>query len=203
MSIKGLQNTPPREVSGSITGDRLEYQYQRAAENCLTLLEETEAFCIFLEWHDDFVKEKVVGNQSIYGFNQVKTRTASQGPWGINEVFGIPRSKTAPASKDSIAARLFEHIVNFETICDEVVLVTNCGVSSELESLISEAKQVQDSNSFTTELNKSHFSKICRHWMADDGPAFGKLEQDIFIFISKFNKIINNKIREDVKNGEF
>ena len=79
---KRLHNTPPRETGGSLAGDRLDYQYQRAAEACLTLLEDSDSCCVLLEWHDDFVNEKQTGTSVLYGFNQVKTRNASQGSLG-------------------------------------------------------------------------------------------------------------------------
>lgn len=183
MSHKTLHNTPPREINGAVAGDRLDYQYQRAAETCLTLLEDTENCCILLEWHDDFVKEKHTSSQSLYGFNQVKTRTASQGPWGISQVFGIPRSKKAAASTDSIAAKLFEHLLTFGGSCEEVVLVTNCGVATDLDNLVAAAKKAANPSALPEESLKV-FKKICAHWLMVGGPAHGKVESDIFQFIS-------------------
>jgi hypothetical protein len=92
MSQSRLHNIKPREVSGAVTGGRFDYQYQRAAEACLSLLEETDTTCIFLEWHDDFVSQRSSQSTALYGFNQVKTRTTSQGPWTVSQIFGLPTS---------------------------------------------------------------------------------------------------------------
>jgi len=185
MTEKFIHNTAPREVSGAITGDRLDYQYQRAAETCLTLLEDTETCCILLEWHDDFVKENLSSpSKCLYGFNQVKTRTASEGPWKISQVFGIPRAKSAPANSDSIAAKLYEHYLTFGGQCEEVVLVTNCGVDSDLDELVLAAKTATSSSALSGEALKN-FKRISASWQMSGGPAAGKSDDEILSFISR------------------
>jgi len=160
----------------------MDYQYQRAAEMCLTLLEDAETFCVFLEWHDDYVSEKRNAHGTLYGFHQVKTRTASEGPWSVAQVFGLPKAKSQPASKDSIAIKLFEHLSTFQNLCDEVVLVTNCGVKDELDSLVRECRSATSSTGLS-EAAKKIFDKVVLHWTMPDGPIPGADAESIFNFI--------------------
>ncbi|MCY1079230.1 dsDNA nuclease domain-containing protein [Archangium lansingense] len=129
---KKLGEVLPREQIGAVTGGLYEYQYQQAAGACLTILEDAETHCVFCEWHDDYVVEKHTPNHVIYGFHQVKTRSASQGPWKMRQLFGLGKpkqsgkkgtpAKVPPAAPDSIIAKMMEHQSNFTTSCKHVVL---------------------------------------------------------------------------------
>jgi Cap4-like dsDNA endonuclease family protein len=154
---KKLGEIAPREQVGSATGGLYEYQYQQAAGACLTILDDSSTYCVFCEWHDDFVVETRTPSCSLYGFHQVKTRTASQGPWPMRLFFGLGKPKLVnkktkqkaipPADSSSIAARMLMHQSNFASVCKKVVFVTNAGVEEEVKSLLEDVKNASDPKS--------------------------------------------------------
>lgn len=133
----------PREQAGSVTGARYDFQYHQAAADALQVLDDTQVACVYCEWHDDYVLE-AAGVVS-YRFHQVKTRSASQGPWKINEFFGVstPRGKkkaadepAKPAAIDSIFARFLNHVERFGERCELFVFVTDAGIATDFEQLL-------------------------------------------------------------------
>jgi hypothetical protein len=145
-----LYQVEPREQAGPVTGLRYDFQYHQAAADALQVLDDTDVACVYCEWHDDYVIE-AAGPVS-YRFHQVKTRSASQGPWRINEFFGLSgkrgRKKTgAPsplsASTDSIFARFFDHTVRFGRRCALFVFVSDAGMSTEFEDLLRGVQSVE------------------------------------------------------------
>lgn len=143
-----LHEVDPREQVGPVTGERYEFQYHQAAADSLLVLDETQVACIYCEWHDDYVVE-AAGVVS-YRFHQVKTRSASDGPWRLNEFFGVkaprgkPTTKGVPkpgtATTDSIFGRLFDHVTRFGGRCDAFVFVTDAGVADEFDALLEAAR---------------------------------------------------------------
>jgi Cap4 dsDNA endonuclease len=138
-----LHEVSPREQSGSQTGARFEFQYHQAAADALQVLDDTKVACVYCEWHDDYVVE--LANRDCLQFHQVKTRSNSQSPWSVNELFGVtsPRGKAAAAASagtaartDSIFARFYDHTQKFGERCDAFVFVTDHGISSEFTALL-------------------------------------------------------------------
>lgn len=134
----------PREQVGAVTGERYDFQYHQAAADVLLVLDDTKVACVYCEWHDDYVIE-AAGVVS-YRFHQVKTRTKSQGPWTLNEFFGIkprrgPKPKNEPtapagATADSIFGRLLDHVTRFGDRCEGFVFVTDAGITTDFQSLL-------------------------------------------------------------------
>jgi len=87
-----------------------------------------------------------------YRFHQVKTRSLSKGPWRTNEFFGVPSTRgrrpaatsRLAAAKDSIFARFFDHITRFGTRCEFFVFVTDAGVTTEFDGLLSAVRDAGD-----------------------------------------------------------
>lgn len=147
-SIKGtkpeLHEEFPREQVGAPTGERFEFQYHQAAADALQVLDDTRVACVYCEWHDDYVIE--AAGVASYRFHQVKTRSIKQGPWTVNEFFGIKRPrgrqpkkgppKPGTADKSSIFSRLFDHVKRFGDRCEHFIFVTDNEASGDFESLL-------------------------------------------------------------------
>lgn len=138
-----LHQVLPREQVGATTGDRYDFQYHQAAADSLEVLDDSRVTCIYCEWHDDYVIE--TAGASSYRFHQVKTRSASQGPWTLNEFFGVkrtlgrPKKGTSPsgtATTDSIFGRMFDHVSRLGARCELFVFVTDAGITDEFKDLL-------------------------------------------------------------------
>lgn len=178
----------PREQVGAVTGERYEFQYHQAAADCLQVLDDTRVACVYCEWHDDYVIE-AAGVVS-YRFHQVKTRSASQGPWTLNEFFGVKRSRGKPkkgaaqvgtATTDSIFGRLYDHVARFNNRCEWFVFVTDAGLASDFEALLNAARAVANRSALrgdtAIELAKLHAALVL---------AFPSLTADnLFDFIKR------------------
>ncbi len=147
----GLHEVEPREQVGAGTGNAFEFQYHQAAAGALEVLDDTKVACVYCEWHDDYVIESA--GVSAYRFHQVKTRGGAQGPWRVNEFFGVRtrkgKSKSAVAAPiadaDSIFGRLFDHVQKFGARCEHFVFVTDAGVTKEFTDLLDAVRSVSDS----------------------------------------------------------
>ncbi|MGE0327929.1 MAG: dsDNA nuclease domain-containing protein [Polyangiaceae bacterium] len=139
-SQHSLHTVAPREQAGAQTGDRYEYQYEQAAVDALEVLDDTNVICVYCEWHDDYVLEGA--NLVAYRFHQVKTRTASKGPWTVGAFFGTGKKKTA--SPDSIFAKMYTHLINFGDRCDAFVFVTDAGIKPDFEKLVKDARSTSE-----------------------------------------------------------
>lgn len=151
-----LHEIEPREQSGARTGERFEFQYIQAASDSLRVLDDTEVACVFCEWHDDYVVE-LAGEDALH-FHQVKSRSASRGPWKSNEFFGtegrrwsrIPRDPASrPANPDSIFARFYDHVDKFGERCDRFVFVTDSEPHADLSALLRLAAEADDLSKLT------------------------------------------------------
>lgn len=162
-----LHQVEPREQVGAGTGNAFEFQYHQAAAGALEVLDDTKVACVYCEWHDDYVIESA--GVAAYRFHQVKTRSASQGPWRLNEFFGIKRStgkkpqnappsskkkaKSAPAaptvSADSIFGRLHDHVLKFGARCEHFVFVTDAGVADNFTELLDAVRPLADFNALS------------------------------------------------------
>jgi len=147
--LSSLHQVQPREQVGAVTGERYDFQYHQAAAECLQVLDDTEVACVYCEWHDDYVVE-AAGIVS-YRFHQVKTRTASRGPWTLNEFFGVKRTpgktkrgakKSGQATADSIFGRLYDHASKFGAQCDCFVFVTDAGIAPQFDALLEAIRAV-------------------------------------------------------------
>lgn len=177
----------PREQAGVVSGKAFEYQYHRAAQACLELVEDSGAGCIFCEWHDDFVVESS-GTSTLYGFHQVKTKTAKSGPWPLREVLGLKRKSrnVKPADETAIAPRLLLHYFNFAEACGRVVLITNAGLNEDFESFTADLQAASAPADLKPE-SKSIFDETLAAYrqLPDD---FSRLtEADLFQFLKRLS----------------
>lgn len=135
---EALHEVVPREQVGAGTGALYDYQYHQAAARTLTLIDGSDADCVYCEWHDDYVVETA---QSLsYSFHQVKTRQRSLGPWTVSGFFGLVRKKMGPPRHDSIFARLWDHRRKFGDRCAAFVFVTDASVKDDFWTLLTEVR---------------------------------------------------------------
>jgi hypothetical protein len=185
-----LHEVDPREQVGAPTGERYEFQYHQAAADALQVLDDTRVACIYCEWHDDYVIE-AAGVVS-YRFHQVKTRSASDGPWTTNAFFGIKRArgpkpksgtpKTPSATEESIFGRLLDHVSKFGDRCECFVFVTDAGVSPDFESLLAAVRACASPPALSG-ASANEFAKL----LAALRSAFPSLtDGDLFAFLSRF-----------------
>lgn len=183
-----LHEVEPREQNGAMTGERYDFQYHEAAAGALQVLDDTKVACVYCEWHDDYVVE-TAGIRS-YRFHQVKTRAASQGPWTVNEFFGVKRPKgrkpkKAPpklaARTDSIFGRLFDHVAKFGDRCQWFVFVSDAGAETSLHALIDGAHTASGYQALQEPVS-SAFAELCSALQT----VFPKLvEENLFRFLGR------------------
>lgn len=144
---KHLVDVAPGDRVGPLTGRQYEYQHEQATMGALEMLACHDRICVYCEWHDDFVVEANHEPSLRYYFNQVKTKSLSQGPWSFHELFGLSppkqptRSTLAQVKKsaptvlrplavgtDAIFRRLLAHDERFGSSCGGFNFVTNTGV---------------------------------------------------------------------------
>ncbi len=177
----------PREVVGGRTGKRFDFQYERASDACLELLETSEVSSIFCEWHDDFVVERK-GNtvaKALYSFNQVKTRDLEQGPWTVWDIFGINKvvDTEEKTLKKSFVLKLFRHFSDFGKTCENIVIVTNNTIDSEFQLFLDDIYQINKSKKLA-QASLVIFNKI----YSDYKQAFQSLsESDLLSFLKKLH----------------
>lgn len=161
-----LHQVLPREQVGAVTGDRYDFQYHQAAADSLEVLDDSKVTCVYCEWHDDYVIE--TAGVSSYRFHQVKTRSASQGPWTLNEFFGVKRSLGRPkkgtkpsgtATTDSIFGRLLDHVSRLGARCEHFVFVTDAGITDDFFDLLSDIRGVTSTAALSTS-SANEFSKL-------------------------------------------
>jgi hypothetical protein len=184
----GLHQILPREQAGARSGERFEFQYHQAAADALQVLDDAEVTCVYCEWHDDYVIESA--GASNYRFHQVKTRSLSEGPWTLNEFFGIQRAKgkkgpnnlprKSIASPDSIFGRLFDHMSKFGDRCEWFVFVSNAATSSEFANLLSDVRATANHGVLSGE-SKSEFTRLCAPLVA----TFPSLSDEAFFHFLK------------------
>jgi transcriptional regulator with XRE-family HTH domain len=176
---RALHEVEPREQVGAATGALYEYQYHQAAAEALVLLESADAICIYCEWHDDFVTERNCAS-CCYAFHQVKTRQKAKGPWDWKEFFGFTRKskedKEPKLRSDSIFSHLWDHTKNFGARCGKFVFVTDAGVSTEMSSLLEDAKQCQSAAQLP-----ENSAKIFGSIMTQAKRTFSEITDDVFL----------------------
>ena len=222
-----IHKIKPREMVGRDTGKRYQFQYRKAAEACLRLLEDGELERVYCDYHDDYVLKVIEGKNAFYLFHQVKTKSKKDGVWNSNDIFGIPKTKikkggmpTKNKGKDSIAGKLFYHHINFGEKCKSVHIVTNAEFDNAIQNLISDSantnspKELAEKNSLAkviVEFFESEFDGISK----DDvfkflklvklEPKSGSLDDDISaqgsIFIEKINKYTEISLTEPEAEG--
>lgn len=175
-----LGEVEPRERAGAQTARKYEYQYERTARATLNLLStQQKQFCVYCDWHDDFVVE-LEGTGAVYEFNQVKGRKSSQGPWSFRDFFGValPRppkaakapkqvktGKAAKVAPDAIFIRMLQHRTNFKGACAALAFVTNAGVEPTLSSFLSALKAVSSPEGLSGE-PAALFQHLARAYVA-------------------------------------
>lgn len=187
-SARQLHEVAPREQVGAGTGEKYDFQYHEVAADALQVLDDTKVACVYCEWHDDYVIE-TAGVLS-YRFHQVKARSASQGPWTLNEFFGVKRPKgrqpkqgppKMSATTDSIFGRLFDHVSKFGDRCDWFVFVSDAGASSEFDSLLDGVRAAADRSALAAGV-ADEFAKLHAVLVT----AFPTLSEDkLFCFLTR------------------
>lgn len=221
----------PREQAGPVSGKGFEFQYHRAAQACLELIEDTGAGCVFCEWHDDYVVESSSGSATLYGFHQVKTRTLKNGAWPLREVFGLGRKlkigKVKAADGTAIVPRLVDHYFNFSESCQRVVLITNAGINADFEAFVADVQQAgsltalsadgrtffdevlqayqQLPGTFSTLTDESLFSFLKRLMVQPEAASYGKSQDDLESTLGKRIRELSEidlRVTETVKIGK-
>ena len=171
-----LGQIEPRERVGAQTGRKYEYQYERTARAALELLANgTAHFCVYCDWHDDYVAE--VGSVSTqYLFHQVKGRKSSQGPWKFKEFFGVPKREAkkptkipSPIGAGAIVPRMVLHHQNFRGSCAGLAFVTNAGADPELAEFL-ETLNKSGTPSELPEATQNAFAHLARAYLAATPP---------------------------------
>lgn len=178
-----LHEVDPREQAGASSGDRFEFQYHQAAADALHVLDESQVACVYCEWHDDYVIE--AAGIVAYRFHQVKTRSSSQGPWTLNEFFGIKRTRgpsgAVSVTADSIFGRLLDHVAKFGDRCECFVFVSDAGASNDFEGLLDAVRSETGPDSLSgdsaTEFEKLQSALVSVHSTLT--------RQNLFAFLSK------------------
>lgn len=212
-----INNIMPREQVGAKTPERFEYQYCLAANECFLLLENTDALCVFCEWHDDFVTEyKYFNPETIYAFSQVKTKGISKA-WTIPEIFGAGGQKKG-LDKDSPFFRMLQNYLIFKDSCHSFIFLTNAGINDDLNKFLKEIKEIKTHDDFKEKKFVKVFYKLWEEYktfytgdigdffkllkLFDIKPEIGKLEDQIKILRLNVLDKVKEYCEFDLKNSE-
>jgi hypothetical protein len=156
----------PREVVGSSVIKRFDFQFHRAAEELLKLLQNSKMKAIFCEFHDDYVVEIDSEGKDQYKFKQVKTEDPIGDAWDFEFVFGLYKKAYKKDSKEiltkfssSFGARLIQHFIDFPENCESVWLVGNVSFHKNLTKFLEEIKTKSEVKELSSE-NLSLFKHL-------------------------------------------
>lgn len=171
-----IKKIKPREVTGRDVIERFHFQYRKAAEASLMLLENDSYKRLFSDYFDDYVLEKVENSSSVYIFCQVKTKRDAKHQYNITEIFGVNKDKaTRPASvSKSFAAKLFHHKISFGCSCKEFHFITNVFIDDDIESLLKDLRN----NNFQEDKLTGKSAKIYKKIEDPYRKAFNKLDSN-------------------------
>lgn len=145
MAKKKLTDIAPREHAGRDTIKRYDYQFRKAAEACLRLLDDSSIERVYCDYHDDYILKVVNEDDALYMFHQVKTKAKDGDRWGRADLFGIKKKGAKDfklgQGKNSIAGKLFYHHINFGASCKSVHIVTNAHFEDEIQELLDITKE--------------------------------------------------------------
>lgn len=198
MAKKDLTSEKPREKTGRDTTLRFDYQHRFAAEAALEILEDNGMVCVYCDYHDDFVTQRLANNSDAFEFVQVKTNKKEKHQFDFPDVFGIPKTSKGKANPSrSFGGKLFYHQLAFKDQCSDVTLLTNVFVVDDIETLINDVKSVTSISDLAGE-SKKWFDKILTSYKSH----FNVIDsQIVFDFLKKF-KIRSNagSLNDDDKN---
>ena len=171
---KRLGHIEPRERTGSQTGRKYEYQYERTALAALGILVgKKNQVSVYCDWHDDYVVETGLPPTQ-YVFHQVKGRKSSQGPWSFREFFGVPlreestqTKKPAAVTKNAIVPLMLLHYGNFGESCAGIAFVTNAGLEPKLAAFLGSFGSSKDESGLPG-FAKNAFDHLARAYIAAD-----------------------------------
>ena len=96
-----------REVSGSLTSSRFQYQFCWALTRLMELHEKQSDYVMGFEYHDDVIDLDKQDNPEQINFHQVKTRSQSLANWTLNAVSNPKKNE-----KLSIVAKMYQNNVS-------------------------------------------------------------------------------------------
>lgn len=123
---EALINTPQREVAGSRTATRYDYQKNWALVKMLEYHKEDRDYVFAFEFHDDVLILDSEHNPEVANFYQVKTKDSGK-PWSINEL--IKTEKGKDSVKLSILGKLYLHKLKFAGYIIGLHFITNARFS--------------------------------------------------------------------------
>ncbi|RYZ77898.1 MAG: DUF4297 domain-containing protein [Proteobacteria bacterium] len=178
-----LADVPAREVAGRDTGNKYFYQYKKAAEAAVELLEDGDAKLVFCDMHDDFVIKRLEGTLDVYLFHQVKAKDKKNHLWSFVDVFAVGLTKQFKGScADGFAWHMIAHQKSFSNQCKGVVLVTNVLFNDDVEEFIG-AVLAASTIADLVGKPKKQFSALSDAYVAAD-PTF--TPEYVFAFLKKF-----------------
>lgn len=137
-----IHEKDPRETVGRSTVTRFRMQFQAAAYAALEILSGKEIDRVYCDYHDDFVVRRSVAGAIDYHFFQVKTKGKANQQWDVAEVFALKKKgvldteEKLAAIRNSIAGKLFAHIVTFGDQCREITILSNVHFDDDVHSVI-------------------------------------------------------------------
>lgn len=143
-SMATIHDKAPRETVGRATITRFRMQFQAAAYAALEILSGKEVERVYCDYHDDFVVRRTVAGVVEYHFFQVKTKGKSNQQWDVAEVFSLKKKgaldteEKLEAIRNSIAGKLFVHIVEFGEQCREVTVLSNVHFDDDVHEVVTD-----------------------------------------------------------------
>ncbi len=144
----------PREKSGPITGNRIDYQQDWALCKILELYASDQDFVVVFDYHDDvliFDSEIDLDNASFY---QVKTQHS--GAWTLRDL--IAHSKGEKGILHSKIGKLYDHKIKFDRSVKSLNFVSNQCYNIKLSD--ADEKSLNKNNICFIELDEKELSKI-------------------------------------------
>lgn len=146
---QNLHESAPSEQVGRDTIARYQAQYRATALQCLEILDQESIDRVYCEFHDDFVSRRLVSNQCVYQFFQVKTVGKRNHQWTVAELFGITKKRKRQKKKNDVdevsggdllekiarsyVGKLLHHTVKFGSACEKVCFLTNVNFDDDVE----------------------------------------------------------------------
>jgi Cap4 dsDNA endonuclease len=192
---KRLSSIASADRVGSLTGRQYDYQHEQAAFSALEMLARSDWQCVYCEWHEDFVVERGDEPAPYYLFHQVKSKSLSQGPWTLRELFGVSALKSSGApnvqkstpvkvADDAIFLRLLNHEKAFGVRCGSFVFVTNTSVQPTVSKLF-DAITLADTHSALEGDARALFHHLARGYCRGT-PALLASEEELFALLRRF-----------------
>ncbi|SKC54168.1 dsDNA nuclease domain-containing protein [Paraburkholderia hospita] len=142
--MKTIEMVAPREDVGRDTISRFDMQFQAAAFAALEILEGNGVDCVYCDYHDDFVVQRIVDGRTTYHFFQVKTKRKPNHQWDLLEIFAYKKrgqrtdADSLARIRSSFAGKLLVHGIVFDEACTEATLLSNVHFTDDVITVVDE-----------------------------------------------------------------